>query len=659
MADGARPTQSSIRNRLASEPDFAIGSLLVRPSLREVRFENSAARVEPRVMQVLVALARADGRVLSRDDLVEKCWGGAIVSDDAINRVLVRLRRLSKANGCQFQIETVRAIGYRLVATSDGREPAPSAAPGLQPGSRKRSVLFALGGLFVALGAALAVWVARPIHTTGEKIVVLDFRSAAETGLAAHAESLADRIRSTMSVNDLRTVARARSEDYRGAGMVTVAEREGVSFVLDGAIQAEGDSLRVAMQVIDASANLTLWSKEYARPRAEVSWLEQQVAAHASEVLRCALITRRPKAGDIEPAVLSAFLRACDRVERFEAGGSDMIAAASDLTKRAPDFSQAWSMLAMASAFASTVAPGERALDFRATAKAAADRAMALDSSNGEGVLALSLMHRQGANWRERQALITQAIALDPNLADAHVLQAEVMMEVGRVSEAVEHLRQAAALEPLVPVHWAAMLASLSAMGDRNEATRIRDRLQRIWPNSATARFNRFKNMMFNGEPKPALDMLSAGEINLREPARTATQAFLEAQLSGDRGKIAQAVRQLSELARRGQYDLPSAVSSASMSGDLELAFELAELHFSRALAAVSAKQPPRGATSSFMFLAPTENLRSDPRFLELAASVGLVDYWEETGIWPDFCARPDLPYDCRERLRPAAVDAY
>jgi hypothetical protein len=33
---------------------------------------------------------------------------------------------------------------------------------------------------------------------------------------------------------------------------------------------------------------------------------------------------------------------------------------------------------------------------------------------------------------------------------------------------------------------------------------------------------------------------------------------------------------------------------------------------------------------------------------MPLAHRMGLVDYWIESGRWPDFCSEPDLPYDCR-----------
>jgi len=49
-----------------------------------------------------------------------------------------------------------------------------------------------------------------------------------------------------------------------------------------------------------------------------------------------------------------------------------------------------------------------------------------------------------------------------------------------------------------------------------------------------------------------------------------------------------------------------------------------------------------------FMFAPLTRNLRRDPRFMQLAARIGLAAYWRQAGVWPDFCADPTLPYDCK-----------
>jgi Tol biopolymer transport system component/DNA-binding winged helix-turn-helix (wHTH) protein len=111
---------------LADEADFQLGALLVSPSTREVGRGELRELLEPRVMQVLVALFRADGRVVSRDELIARCWEGRIVGEDAINRAIGRLRRLSEADGeASFGIETIPRVGYRLVPAVTARRPAP------------------------------------------------------------------------------------------------------------------------------------------------------------------------------------------------------------------------------------------------------------------------------------------------------------------------------------------------------------------------------------------------------------------------------------------------------------------------------------------------------------------------------------------------------
>src|SRR5258705_3719463 len=100
---------------LSREGDFALGALEICPSTREVIRGGQRESLEPKAMQVLVALRQAQGRVVSRDDLIARCWDGRIVSEDAINRVIWRLRRLSEADGgASFTIETIPKVGYRL-----------------------------------------------------------------------------------------------------------------------------------------------------------------------------------------------------------------------------------------------------------------------------------------------------------------------------------------------------------------------------------------------------------------------------------------------------------------------------------------------------------------------------------------------------------------
>jgi DNA-binding winged helix-turn-helix (wHTH) protein len=102
---------------LAHEPSFTIGELRADPSVRQVECRDRREMLEPRVMQVLVALARAEGRIVTRDELIDWCWGGRIVGEDAINRAIFRLRQVASDIGDDsFAIETITKVGYRLVA---------------------------------------------------------------------------------------------------------------------------------------------------------------------------------------------------------------------------------------------------------------------------------------------------------------------------------------------------------------------------------------------------------------------------------------------------------------------------------------------------------------------------------------------------------------
>ncbi len=122
---------AATRIQLADEPPLRIGALVVEPAARTVIGQDGTSeRLEPRVMQVLVRLSR--GGVVGRDDLIECCWAGQIVGEDAINRVISRLRRLAEERHGVFHIETIPRVGYRMIAdVAPVAHPEPPPAPGL------------------------------------------------------------------------------------------------------------------------------------------------------------------------------------------------------------------------------------------------------------------------------------------------------------------------------------------------------------------------------------------------------------------------------------------------------------------------------------------------------------------------------------------------
>jgi DNA-binding winged helix-turn-helix (wHTH) protein/tetratricopeptide (TPR) repeat protein len=147
---------------LAHEKTFELGPVEARPATRELSNGDQVAVLEPRVMQLLVALRRADGAVVSKDDLVQLCWSGRIVGEDAINRVVSRLRHeLTNIAGDALQIETIPKVGYRLRLNGQGQgAPATLATEGRM--DRRRLLLT---GTAAAGAAALAGLAWQRSHT--------------------------------------------------------------------------------------------------------------------------------------------------------------------------------------------------------------------------------------------------------------------------------------------------------------------------------------------------------------------------------------------------------------------------------------------------------------------------------------------------------------
>jgi DNA-binding winged helix-turn-helix (wHTH) protein len=130
---------------LAKEPSFRIGDLVVTPMNRTIGVQNGAQRsIEPRLMQVLILLSRRRNALVSRDEFLERCWSGLAVSNDAIERVIGKLRKLEAelASG-NFQIITVPKVGYRLQVAKPDLVSVD--ALGRKRGISRRSMLTAIG----------------------------------------------------------------------------------------------------------------------------------------------------------------------------------------------------------------------------------------------------------------------------------------------------------------------------------------------------------------------------------------------------------------------------------------------------------------------------------------------------------------------------------
>ena len=96
--------------------DFSLGDWIIRPQRCRIERGDEAVHIKPKTMAVLECLARAEGSVVSRNDLFDAVWPGGVVSDDALTQCVVGLRKAFGDSARDAQIiETIPKMGFRLV----------------------------------------------------------------------------------------------------------------------------------------------------------------------------------------------------------------------------------------------------------------------------------------------------------------------------------------------------------------------------------------------------------------------------------------------------------------------------------------------------------------------------------------------------------------
>ena len=176
---------------------------------------------------------------------------------------------------------------------------------------------------------------------------------------------------------------------------------------------------------------------------------------------------------------------------------------------------------------------------------------------------------------------------------------------------------------------------ALSGDADRAEATL--EAARRRWPESVNVSGQRLQLAIFKGAMDQAIGSLDA--TGMPESLKAVFRKALKAIGSKDRRLAASVRPSVIALAEAGDSPRRFATMMLSAMGFLDDAFAVAQ---------GLKDAPPLPIATGAIYAPPTAPMRRDPRFMQLAAKLGLVNYWRTTGHWPDFCAEPGLPYDCK-----------
>ena len=103
--------------RESSRACFQVGGWLVQPSLNIIGTGVTVRHLEPQAMDLLAFLATTDGRVVTKDEMIEAVWQGRFIAESTLTRSIAELRRaLGDDQRSPTYIETIPKRGYRLLA---------------------------------------------------------------------------------------------------------------------------------------------------------------------------------------------------------------------------------------------------------------------------------------------------------------------------------------------------------------------------------------------------------------------------------------------------------------------------------------------------------------------------------------------------------------
>ncbi len=328
--------------------------------------------------------------------------------------------------------------------------------------SRKQSWIYVViiaGALSVGLFFLGRYTATNVANLPAKSIAILPFENLSrDPDNAYFTEGIQDEILARLAkIADLKVISRTSTQRYKSSpdDLPQIAKRLGVSNILEGSVQKTADRVRVTVQLLNATTDTHLWGETYDRKLTDVFAAESDIARAIADTLRAKLtgseqnaLAARPTEN---PEAHQLYLRG--RYFWNKRTGADFkkaIGYFNQAIEKDPNYALAYAGLADACVLLSAYAEASPK-DSLPQAKAAAEKALGLDSTLGEAHASLAqALLAYDLNFAEANREFRRAIELNPNYATAHHWYGEsVLGPLGQFEEAIAEARRSLELDPL------------------------------------------------------------------------------------------------------------------------------------------------------------------------------------------------------------------
>jgi len=294
-----------------------------------------------------------------------------------------------------------------------------------------------------------------------KSIAVLPFENLShDPDNAYFAEGVKDELLARLSkVADLKVISIRSTEQLKVSAddLTQIARKFGVANILAGSVQRSSDQVRVNVQLVKGETNAHLWADTFDRKLTDIFAIESDVAKTIAEKLQAKLTGSEERAISVEPTSNSQahelYLKGRYLWNRRTAENlKKALSYFEQAAEKDPNYALAYVGIADTCGLFPVYGAGAPQ-EYLPRAKAAAEKALALDDSLAEAHASMGLIYYSYFKGAESVKEFERAIELNPNYATAHHWYGRLtLVMIGRLDRAMAEAKRAYELDPVSPI---------------------------------------------------------------------------------------------------------------------------------------------------------------------------------------------------------------
>jgi TolB-like protein/DNA-binding winged helix-turn-helix (wHTH) protein/Flp pilus assembly protein TadD len=508
LGDPGKDTKSS----LADGYLYRFGQFALDSRKRSLSRADSPVSLTPKAFDVLLFLARNPNRLVTKEELLQAVWGDTFVEEGNLAQYIYYLRKaLGDDSEDDRLIVTIARKGYQFtarvtvaeaadtakqaavqVSTAEGsltdtqpavQSPVDSAVPKAPRHWRKAAVVGASAVLLVVV--CFASWRhfggMTPPKSQKIMLAVLPFENL--TG-DPNKEYLADGLTEEtisqlgrLNPEQLGVIARTSVMGYKHKDerLDQIGRDLSVQYVLENSLRESGNHMRLTAQLIQVKDQTHLWSQDYDYPVKDFLTVEDDLAKAVAHEIRVRLTPQQQaelaQSHPVDPEAFDAYLQGYSFFQRSTDKDADMAAKYYQrATQLDPSYALAWAGLSRARNWQANIGriPAEEG---HRLAREAVERALALNPNLAEAHAQMGRIKQQvDFDWAGADVSFQRAVALEPGDPDSVRQAAYSAAMLGRFEEALPLARRAIDLDPLNADSWECLGETEFFMGQLDKA---------------------------------------------------------------------------------------------------------------------------------------------------------------------------------------------